>query len=85
MPWHNNAALYIIKVYDPLPARRVPVACPGDVSRGDAVFARRLPLRMRSAPWGGGGKAAAGWKKLGKAYGRRVKIEKNRKKSKKSP
>ncbi|OUO38296.1 hypothetical protein B5F83_00010 [Muribaculum sp. An289] len=35
---------------------------------------------MRSVPRGGGGKAAAGWKKLGKAYGRRGKIEKKPKK-----
>ena len=57
----------------------VPVRVPQSVFR---VFLGSgsccLPLQMRSAPRGGGGKAAAGWKKLGKAYGRRVKIEKIR-------
>ena len=54
----------------------MPVVCPS--------CARCFPVRMRSAPRGGGGKAAAGWKKLGKAYGRRVKIEKIRKSRKKT-
>ena len=63
----------------------VPVRVPQSVFR---VFLGSgsccLPLQMRSAPRGGGGKAAAGWKKLGKAYGRRVKIEKIRKSRKKT-
>ena len=60
-------------MYDPLPARRVPVACPGDVSQGDAVFARRLPLQMRSVPRGSE-------EKRRQAGENRKKTEKSRKK-----
>ena len=63
-----------------MPARRVPVACPGDVSRGDAVFARRLPLRMRAAPRGSEGKGGGRRGKMSKSAGR---AGKNRKKTEK--
>ena len=65
-----------------------PVACPGDVSQGDAVFARRLPLRMRSAPRGSEGKGGGRRGKMSKSAGRagenRKKTEKVEKKSLKS-
>ena len=65
-------------------ACRLPVACPGDVPQGDALLARRLPLRMRSAPRVSGGKAAAGGSgECRKVRGGRGKIEENRKKTEK--
>ena len=83
MVWHNNAALYIIKVYEPLRACLVPVACPCD-SGPEVSFARRLPLRMRAAPRVSGGKAAAGGSgECRKVRGGRGKIEEKRKKTEK--
>ena len=85
MVWHNNTVLIIYNkgvrtVACPSFTRCLPRGCVA----GRCRVSLCLPLQMRSAPRGGGGKAAAGWKKLGKAYGRRVKIEKIRKSRKKT-
>ena len=70
-------------MYEPLRACLVPVACPCD-SGPEVSFARRLPLRMRSAPRVSGGKAAAGGSgECRKVRGGRGKIEEKRKKTEK--
>ncbi len=89
MVWHNNTVLIIYNkgvrtVACPACARCVPRGCVA----GDAVFARRLPLRMRAAPRGregkGGGRRGKMSKSAGRAGENRKKTEKVEKKSLKS-
>ena len=75
MVWHNNAALYIIKVYENRCCPLRALACPS--------CARRLPLRMRAAPGEAEGKLWQAWENAGKCGAGGGKLEKNVKKTKK--